>query len=149
MPVMQPEKIKALLMHRIVGVVLAYLNCHTYILLEVVLTLLGSLEPGSDLLVCEWNIYSWGWLLLAITTITSNQRWPHTKIKGGCCLIQADLLTETSDCFRLQLCFKGVSCTHKLQSDICNQGQSKSQGTRVQICMRSVKGQGHYFQSTV
>ena len=39
-------------LHKTVGIVLAYLNYHTYILLVVVFTLFGGLTPTSDLLVC-------------------------------------------------------------------------------------------------
>ena len=43
-------------MHRTVGIVLAYLNCHIYIVLVVVFTLAGGLMPGSDLVVCGWQL---------------------------------------------------------------------------------------------
>ena len=42
---MNASDIVTLLMHRTVGIALAYLNCHMYILV-------GQLTPGSDLLVC-------------------------------------------------------------------------------------------------
>ena len=62
------SQIKALLMHRTLGILLAYWNCYAYVLIVVVFTLVGRLLPGSDLLVC---LYSCGWLLLAITFITA------------------------------------------------------------------------------
>ena len=43
---------KPLLMCRTDGIVLAYLNCHMFILFVVVFTLVGQLASYSDLLVC-------------------------------------------------------------------------------------------------
>ena len=51
MPAIQPQ-IKLLLIHRTVGILLTYLNYHTYILPVVIFTLVGGLVPGSNLLVC-------------------------------------------------------------------------------------------------
>ena len=48
MPVIWPQ-IKPLLVHRTVGIVLACLNCHMYILFVVVFTLVGGLVSGCDL----------------------------------------------------------------------------------------------------
>ena len=50
MPAIEPL-IKSLLVNGAVGIVFAYLNCHMYIVLVVVFTLVGRLMPGSDLLV--------------------------------------------------------------------------------------------------
>ena len=46
----QPQ-IKPLLVHKTVGMVLACLNCHTYIMFVVVFTLVGRLASGNNLLV--------------------------------------------------------------------------------------------------
>ena len=50
MPVILPQ-VKSLLVHRTVGPMLAYLNCHAYIALEAIFTLSGRFAPGSNLLV--------------------------------------------------------------------------------------------------
>ena len=50
MPVILP-RIKSLLMHRTVGPMLAHLNYHGYITLEVIFTVIGRFAPGSNLLV--------------------------------------------------------------------------------------------------
>ena len=39
--IMNASEIKPLLLNRTIGILLAYLNCHAYILLVVVFTLLG------------------------------------------------------------------------------------------------------------
>ena len=44
--------IKSLLMHGIVGTVLAYLKCSMYCVYWVVFILVGTFTPGIDLLVC-------------------------------------------------------------------------------------------------
>ena len=62
-------------MHRTVGTVLAYWNCHTYIaFVVVVFTHFSGLELGSDLLVYLQSAV--GWLMLAITIIivSGNQK---------------------------------------------------------------------------
>ena len=64
MSAIQPQ-IKPLLVHRTVGILLAYLNCHTYILFVLVFTFVGRLAPGSDFLLSVAG----GWLLLAIIII--------------------------------------------------------------------------------
>ena len=51
MPAISPQ-IKPFLVHRTVGIVLAYLNCLVYILFVVVFTLVDQLASGSDLLAC-------------------------------------------------------------------------------------------------
>ena len=53
------QKIKPLLTHRTVGIVLAYLNCHVYIVFVVVFTPIGGLSPiATCLFVCS------GWLIV-------------------------------------------------------------------------------------
>ena len=47
------SQIKPLLVHRTVGIVLAYLNCHVYSLFVVAFTPVGQLALGSDLFVCQ------------------------------------------------------------------------------------------------
>ena len=63
----QPDRLLRAWLHRTVCIMLAYLNCHTYILFMVVFTLVGEPSPGSDLLVC----LAGNWLLLAITITTA------------------------------------------------------------------------------
>ena len=46
------HNVQPLLMHITVGIVLPYLNSHTYILFVVIFTLAGGVVSGSDLLVC-------------------------------------------------------------------------------------------------
>ena len=64
----QPQIIP-LLVHRTVGILLACMNCHMYILFVVVFILVRGLAPGSDLLVCLYLAINW--LLLAITFISA------------------------------------------------------------------------------
>ena len=65
-------------MHGTVGIMLAYLNCHAYIVFVVVFTLVGRFTSGSNLLVC----------LLVVAgsyyyyCLSDNQRWPCTKVEG-------------------------------------------------------------------
>ena len=63
----QPDRLLRAWLHRTVCIMLAYLNCHTYILFMVVFTLVGGPSPGSDLLV----YLAGNWLLLAITITTA------------------------------------------------------------------------------
>ena len=63
------SQIKALLMHRTLGIMLAYWNCYAYVLIVVVFTLVGRLLPGSDLLVCLYSLVvgcCWPLLLLLL-----------------------------------------------------------------------------------
>ena len=66
MPTIQSQ-INLLFMHRTVGIVLVYLNCHAYILFVVVFTLVGRLVLGS---ICLFSC-SLRLLLLAIVIITA------------------------------------------------------------------------------
>ena len=76
------SQIKALLMHRTLGIMLAYWNCYAYVLIVVVFTLVGRLLPGSDLLVC---LYSW-WLVVAghyfYYCLFDYQQWLCSKVEG-------------------------------------------------------------------
>ena len=45
-------QVKPLLVYGTVGIILAYLNCHAYILFLVAFNLVSRLMPGRDLLVC-------------------------------------------------------------------------------------------------
>ena len=50
-------------------VLLAYLNCHMYILFVVVFTLVGWLVLGNDLLACLQSVVGCCWLLLLLLFI--------------------------------------------------------------------------------
>ena len=83
MPAIQPQ-IKPLLVHRIVSILLAYLNCHTYILFVVVFTFVERLAPGSDLLVvCSRRLVVADYYYYYC--LSNNHRWSFTKVEraGG------------------------------------------------------------------
>ena len=77
MPVMSPQ-IKPLLVHRTVGVVLAYLNHHVCISFVVVFTLLVDLCPVA---IC---LFVWNWLFIVAGyhyyhCLYDNQWWPAPR----------------------------------------------------------------------
>ena len=77
-------------MHRTVGLVLVYLNCHTYILFVVAFTLVDRLMclVVICLFVCSWwlvfaGYYYCYWLLLLLLVIRDNHWWQCTKVEGA------------------------------------------------------------------
>ena len=83
-------------MHRTVGIVLVYLNCHSYIsrLWWFSLFLADSHLVVISLFVCNWSLvdagyYYYHWLY-------DDQRWPCTKVKEAGGLILASLLLQAN-----------------------------------------------------
>ena len=80
-------------------IVLAYLNCHLYILFVMGCTLVGLLVPSSDF----YYFITGSWLLLIITIFTtypiaSNGNAPRQKEQAT--YHQVGRLVEMGDCFR-------------------------------------------------
>ena len=91
-------------MHRTVGIVLAYLNCHPYILFVVVFILVGGLTSCSSLLIfLQLVVGCCCLLLLRITAYPKTSDGCAPKQKEHATYHQADLLAEMIVCVFLYL----------------------------------------------